>query len=127
MKKQNQKNTNKSGEIKTSMISIPPYGADALKSLQINSIPTRYLGLDQSGRILMEIDYTSDQAELIRQITTQMQKSEELVAEFTHIFNQTIEKLTTEADKAWSEKIKAHRLKFKKRRKTIKTESHGNQ
>lgn len=127
MKTQTQKNTNKSAEIKTSMISIPPYGADALKSLQANAIPTRYLGLDQSGRLLMEIDYTSDQAELIRQITTQMQKSEELVAEFTHIFNQTIDKLTAETDKAWNEKIKAYKLKFKKRRKTIKTESHGNQ
>lgn len=100
---------------KTTIISIPPCAvSNVLKSLHENSIDCKYVGIDQSGRILMELNFLQTQNELIRELITQMEKAEQVVNEFTKILNETMQKLQDEADKAWEEKIKVYKEKFKK-------------
>ncbi|MBI3521452.1 MAG: hypothetical protein HY062_19090 [Bacteroidetes bacterium] len=125
MKTQNQENSSNT----TTMISIPACSASqTLKSLHINNISCKYMGIDQSGRILMQINFDQQQKELIRELTNYMEKSEELVAEFAKAFNQSIEKLCAEAEKELTEKIKAFKLKRKNRSETaLTTTSNGEQ
>lgn len=131
METQNQENTNPSirAGITTTMLSIPAHAASqVLRSIHNNGIQNKYLGLDQSGRLLMEIVYENQQKQLIEDITKYMQQSEAFVAEFSQIINQTIEKMSAEADKTLKEKIEKFERSRKEREKRKKeTVSNGEQ
>lgn len=75
------------------LISIPGCAASGvLKSLKTNNVDCNYMGLDQSGRIVMEVTYNSEQAVLIKELNEYMQTWEELVGAFKYAINEAIEK-----------------------------------
>lgn len=73
--KKNQNNQNQSN-MKT-ILSIPQCVATHTLTLLGNSqIPCKYIGIDQSGRMLMEAEYPSGQKELMETVIADMQESE---------------------------------------------------
>lgn len=80
---QNQKNnqTNQNQQnMKTTIINIPQCVASyTLKTLEENKITCQYIGIDLSGRILMEATYQSGQEKLIQKINEEMQESEKAI------------------------------------------------
>lgn len=80
---QNQQNnqTNQNQEnMKTTIISIPQCVAShTLKSLDKNKITCQYIGIDLSGRILMEATYQSGQEKLMQEISEDMQEGEKAI------------------------------------------------
>ena len=74
------------------ILSIPGNSATSvLKSLHNNSISSNYMGLDQSGRLIMEINYEPEQTNLIKEINEYMDACESLLAEVTNAVNKAIE------------------------------------
>lgn len=67
-------------EKKTTIISIPQCVAShTLKSLTDNNITCQYEGVDQSGRIVMKINYLSDQHGFLRKLNKDMEEGEESI------------------------------------------------
>ncbi len=107
--------------MKTTIISIPPCAAStALKSLHENNVNCKYVGIDQAGRILMELDYQETQNELIRELIINMQKTEQVVNELTNTINCIVKKTQDEAFKSIEELIKASKQKCKERKERLK-------
>ena len=103
--------------MKTTIISIPPCAASSvLKSLHANNVNCKYLGLDQAGRILMELSSEQLKSEFIKEIIQYMDGVETIVNEFTKVINETIKKMQEEADKAWNEKMEHYKSQFKVRK-----------
>ncbi len=99
------------------IISIPPCAASSvLKSLHANNVNCKYLGLDQAGRILMELSSEELKSEFIQEIVQYMDSIETIVNEFTKVINETITKMQDEADKAWKEKMDNYKSRFKDRK-----------
>lgn len=74
------------------LLSIPGSSATrVLKSLHRNAIPCTYVGLDQSGRIIMEITYKSNQTHVITEINDFIETCESLLVELTNEVNKAIE------------------------------------
>lgn len=64
-------------EKKTSIIGIPQCVAShTLKSLNENNITCQYEGVDQTGRILMKLNYLSDQDSYLHDLITDMEEDE---------------------------------------------------
>lgn len=102
----------------TTIISIPPCAASGvLKSLHTNKISCDYVGLDQSGRILMQIIYEKDHDTFIKEINDYMEKSEELLLVMNQVVNEVIQKKRDEIDKS----IEDIKKKYADRRKTSAT------
>lgn len=119
MKTNNQKSDNlKTKNMNnTTIISIPACASSTvLKSLHTNNVNCKYVGIDQSGRILMELTYEKKQFDLIKEIVSYMEKAEEMVNEFTKIVNETISKMQEQEDKAWEKKVKDLKIRFEKRK-----------
>ncbi len=75
--------------MKTSIISIPASTASGVvKSLHVNGIDCKYMGLDQSGRLLMEISYTDSQNQLIADLTDYMADIETMGNEIAKAINE---------------------------------------
>jgi len=97
----------------TAIISIPPCAASgALKSLHENKISCDYMGLDQSGRILMQINYGKDQDSFIKELNTFIEASEEILLAITQSINEVIQKKHDEIDKILQE----HKKKYAERK-----------
>lgn len=102
----------------TTIISIPPCAASGiLKSLHTNKISCDYMGLDQSGRILMQITYEKDHDTFIKEINSYMEKSEELLQAMNQVVNEVIQKYRDEMDKSLEDSKK----KYEARKKTSAT------
>jgi hypothetical protein len=98
----------------TTIISIPPCAASGvLKSLHDNKVPCNYMGLDQSGRILMEINYEKQHDALIKELNTYMETSEELLQAITKCITEFVEKQNAEIDKS----VKDIKSKYQESRK----------
>ncbi|HXB41689.1 MAG TPA: hypothetical protein VNZ49_14205 [Bacteroidia bacterium] len=106
----------------TSIISIPPCAASGiLKSLNENKISCDYMGLDQSGRILMQIRYEANHDELIKELNTYMEQFEELLHEVTKAVKETIQKRNDEINKEIDEILNRNKKKREERTKTSAT------
>jgi uncharacterized membrane-anchored protein YjiN (DUF445 family) len=104
--------------MKTTIISIPSCSAsETLKSLHQNNIPCKYVGLDQAGRILMELKIEKNHEKLIAQLIMDIEKTEQFLSELQQVINETIKKLTEESNKKWDDLIKD--FKPKNRRSTV--------
>ncbi len=96
----------------TTIISIPPSAASGvLKALHGNKVPTDYMGLDQSGRILMEVTLYETHGDLLKEINEHIEQCEEISEAITKSVNELVQKRNEEIDKLLSE----HRKKWKKR------------
>lgn len=94
---------------KTAIISIPQCAAShVLTSLQDNNMKCNYLGVDQGGKILMEVTYETAQEDLIGQLNKHIIKSEGIM---TEIINSFLE-YTKSQDKESDEVLKKFREKF---------------
>jgi hypothetical protein len=64
-------------EKRTTIISIPQCVAShTLKNLEEKNIICHYEGIDQSGRILMKINYLSDQDSFLQKVVIDMEEGE---------------------------------------------------
>ncbi len=64
-------------EKRTSIIGIPQCVAShTLKCLNQNNISCQYEGLDQAGRLLMRLNYLSDQDGYLQELITEMEEDE---------------------------------------------------
>ncbi len=73
-------------EKKTSIITIPQYMATfTLKGLYRNNISCQYEGIDQTGRILIRLNYLSDQDRYLRELFAEMEEGEKLLAALIQI------------------------------------------
>jgi len=67
-------------EKRTANISIPQYvAAHTLRQLEENRITCQYYGVDQFGRILMQVTYNPDQNNILKSITTEMEKDDQAI------------------------------------------------
>lgn len=83
----------------TTIISIPPSSASGvLKTLHRDKVPTDYMGLDQSGRILMQITLYEKHGNLLKEINEHIEQCEEITEAFTKAFNELIVKRNEEID-----------------------------
>lgn len=90
----------KTKKMNTTIISIPPCSASTvLKTLHSNNINCQYMGIDQSGRILMEITFANENSSLIQELTTYMEESEKTLQEITKSVNEIIGKRFEGIDK----------------------------
>ncbi|MCC7158555.1 MAG: hypothetical protein IT281_03350 [Ignavibacteria bacterium] len=65
-------------EKRTATISIPQCVAvDTLKKMEENKITCQYEGVDQSGRLLMKINYLSDQDGYLKKLIKEMNEGEQ--------------------------------------------------
>lgn len=79
--------------MKTSIMSIPQCAAShTLKSLSDNNINCLYMGVDVSGRILMQISFEQGQEKLIEELTVSMQECEKAINLLLQIVNTALEK-----------------------------------
>lgn len=96
----------------TTIISIPPSAASGvLKALHGNKVPTNYMGLDQSGRILMEVTLYETHGDLLKEINEHIVQCEEISEAITKSVNELVQKRNEEIDKLLSE----HRKKWRER------------
>jgi len=73
-------------EKKTSIIGIPQCVAShTLKSLNEKNITCQYEGVDQTGRILMKLNYLSDQDGYLQELITDMEEDEKSFSMLLHI------------------------------------------
>lgn len=74
------------------LISIPGNTAsDVLKVLHDNNIPCVYMGLDQAGRIIMEITYEPAQASPLKKLNDYMKQYEEWFSALSKSMNEALE------------------------------------
>jgi hypothetical protein len=74
------------------LISIPGNTAsEVLKVLNENNIPCVYIGLDQAGRIIMEITYEPAQAVPIKKLNDYMKQYEEWFNSLASAMNEALE------------------------------------
>lgn len=67
-------------EKKTSTIGIPQRVAShTLKSLAENNFTCQYEGVDQAGRILMKLNYLSDQDGYLQKLIAEMEEGEQSI------------------------------------------------
>lgn len=91
------------------LISIPGNTATSvLKSLHLNRIACNYVGLDQAGRLIMEINYEPAQEELIKDLNEYMKHSEELLLAITASVNEALDKQRQELFRSLDELKKKH-------------------
>lgn len=103
--------------MKTTIISIPACAStNVLKSLHANNVQCKYVGIDQAGRILMQLHYEESKTGLISEMVSYMESIEGIVNEFTKVINDTISKLQEEADKEWRTKINKMKIRFSHRK-----------
>lgn len=96
----------------TTIISIPASASSGvLKALHGNKVPTDYMGLDQSGRILMEVTLYETHGDLLKEINEHIEQCEEISEAITKSINELVQKRSEEIDKLLSE----HRKKWKER------------
>jgi len=79
------------------------------------------MGLDQSGRILMQIRYEANHDELIKELNTYMEQFEELLHEVTKAVKETIQKRNDEINKEIDEILNRNKKKREERTKTSAT------
>ncbi len=66
---------------KTSIIAIPQCVAVyTLTRLKENNIKVQYMGIEESGRILMEVEYKSQQEKIIKELIADMNECEKSVS-----------------------------------------------
>lgn len=105
--------------MKTTIISIPSSAAsEVLKSLSENNINCKYLGLDQVGKIIMELSHDATQENLIRELIQYMGKIEQLANEFTQVLKEAVKKASEESEKRLEKIIQDFRLRRKARTAT---------
>ena len=74
------------------LISIPGNTAsEVLKVLNDNNIPCVYMGLDQAGRIIMEITYEPAQASPLKKLNDYMKQYEEWSNSLADALNEALE------------------------------------
>lgn len=67
-------------EKRTTTISIPQcVAADTLQKMEENKITCQYEGVDQSGRIVMKVNYLSDQDGYLKKLIRDMEEGERSV------------------------------------------------
>lgn len=67
-------------EKRTATISIPQcVAADTLKKMEDNKITCQYEGVDQSGRIVMKINYSSDQDGYLKKLIREMDEGDKSI------------------------------------------------
>jgi hypothetical protein len=85
------------------IIGIPPCAAtNTLKSLHHSNLKCEYMGLDQSGRILMQVNYVESQAVYIKELIAYVEKNEQVFLELSGVINETLNKYIAKKE----EKIK---------------------
>lgn len=88
------------------LMSISGFTApEVLKSLHANDISCSYMGLDQTGRLIMEINLQEGQDQLIEQLNEGMIEREKAAAEITKAFEEAVKKQYLELSK-FSEEAK---------------------
>lgn len=106
------KNTNDKS-IKT-IISIPPCAASGvLKGLHKNKLCCDYMGLDQEGRILMEVTFEESHEVFMKEINEYIEECEGIADAFTKSFEELIKKRTNEIDQMLAE----HKRKSEERKR----------
>ena len=81
----------------TTVISIPGYIASGtLTELQEKNIVCNYKGIDQSGRLLMEIEFERDLKYFMERIIQDIQEAEKNMAAIQKEINEALEKLFKE-------------------------------
>jgi hypothetical protein len=106
------------------IISIPGgSAAEILKSLCNNNIDTNYMGIDQSGKLLMEISYQPEQDALINNMLDYMKRCEEFVAELSQVF----EKALHEKGSKLNTFIESLKQTGKEQQEKPKTKTDGNE
>lgn len=114
--------------MKTTIISIPTSAAsDILKSIHQNNVPCKYVGLDQEGRILMELSYEQAHDKLIRELIQYIKEKEQLMNEINQSLKEAFNQIKKEEDDKFRTMINEFRLKIKKSKETTKTYYNGNQ
>ena len=102
----------------TTIISIPGCAASGvLKSLHENRIPTDYMGLDQEGRMLMEVSFEKEQDALMKKINEYIKQNVEIANAINESLNDLLKKSSDEVDQM----IQAHRKKYQEKRKRSAT------
>lgn len=77
VKTKNENLKTKNMEKKTSIIGIPQCVAShTLKCLNENNISCQYEGVDQAGRLLMRLNYLSDQDGYLKELISEMEEDE---------------------------------------------------
>lgn len=79
-----------------------------LKFLHENLLPTDYVGLDQEGRLLMEVYFNEEQKHLSKQITEYIEQMEE----FSRSFEQTIKEVIRKRDENFNAILMKYRKKW---------------
>jgi hypothetical protein len=83
----------KNEPMKTAIISIPTCAASVvLKSLHEHNVRCEYVGIDQVGRILMQVTYETVKETLIEELILYMSESEQTVSEIKEIMQAAIQK-----------------------------------
>lgn len=94
----------KTKKMNTTIISIPPCSASTvLQTLRNNNINCQYMGIDQSGRILMEITFANENISLIQELTIYMEETEKTLLTITKSVNEIIGKQFEGIDKIMRE------------------------
>lgn len=82
---------------KTAIISIPDgIVSSTVKKLRENVIACNYMGIDQSGRIIMQVRYEPDKEQFIQSIHKHILETEKTISEIMQGFNQALEQLIKE-------------------------------
>lgn len=88
----------------TTIVSIPASAATGiLKSLHENKLQCNYMGLDQSGRILMEVGFDENHKGLMKELNEYIEKCEEIAQEWTKLINELVEKQRAEMNKPFED------------------------
>ena len=108
--------------MKTTIISIPSCSASqVLRALHENNITCKYLGLEQSERILMELKSKKNIEPLIRELILKMEENEKFVNEVVQVIKEGLKKKKDESDKAFNEAKKEYHSKDKNEASTVTT------
>lgn len=118
------KSTDEKGS--TSIISIPGSAtSEVLKFLHERRIPTDYMGLDQSGRILMEIYLDEKQAHYLKKINEHIKACEEFVQSVTQAYEDLLKKHNDKIERDIREIMNRH--KERKQTQTSTVNENGNE
>ncbi len=108
---------------KTAIISIPECATShVLTSMQDNNMKCNYLGIDQGGKILMEVTYEITQEDLMGHLNKHIIKSEEILTELYNSYREYIKIQDKESDEVLK-KIKEKLAQINNKHNNYK---HGN-
>jgi hypothetical protein len=103
--------------MKTTIMSIPQCAAtDTLKKLGEKQIACEYMGIDSSGRIVMQIAFEENLQDLINELTRSMEESEKAMIQLFKVVdialqNAILEQLSRKSFRSFRKQINKDQIK----------------